>query len=80
VPHLQVKLQKLPIPVIHAGDTVILTEHTSVADAELEATALSAAGVGEALTVRLKIGGRLGAIATAPGRASILAGAWEMRP
>lgn len=60
------------LPVVHAGDYLIVSEHTRNLDAELEATALKPAGIGESLTVRLKFGGHiLSAIATAPGRASL---------
>ncbi len=61
------------IPVIRSGDAVILLEHTSVSDGRLEATALSGAAVGEAVTVRLKVGGPpLRAIAIAPRQATLL--------
>jgi hypothetical protein len=79
--HLHGYFRNQSIPVIRAGDTLILSEHTSVSDIQLEAIALSAAAIGEALTVRLKIGGRpLHAIATAADQASLPAGAWETRP
>jgi len=68
----RVNIQNVLIPVIHAGDSLILSEHTSVFDAELAAIALKAAAIGEGLTVRLKFGGRtLGAVATAPGHATV---------
>jgi hypothetical protein len=58
--------------VIHAGDSLIVSERTSVLDADLEATALREAAIGNRLTVRLKLGGRtLSVIATGPGRASL---------
>jgi hypothetical protein len=58
------------LPVIRAGDYLVVSEHTRFFDAELEASALKSAAIGESLTVRLKFGGRtLNAIATAPGRA-----------
>ena len=60
------------MPVIHAGDYLIVSEHTRVFDADLEATALKTAAIGDSLTVRLKFGGRtLSVVATAPGRASL---------
>jgi hypothetical protein len=66
--------RKLARRVIHPGDFVILSEDTPVSDARLEATALQPAATGEALTVRLKLGGRLlRAVATAPGHAMVLA-------
>jgi hypothetical protein len=78
---LHVKFPGPPIPVIRAGDALIVSEHTSVSDTQLEAIALSAAGVGEAMTIRLKIGGGpLHAIAIAPSRASLLAQPWESHP
>ena len=47
-----------PVPIIHAGDRLIVEEHTASVDACLEAVALGSATTGAALTVRLKIGGR----------------------
>ena len=68
-----------PIPVIHAGDKLILSEHTSAIDADLEAVALTSAAIGKGLTVRLKFGSRtVSAIATAPGRASFAEGRTEV--
>lgn len=65
---------ELFLPVIHAGDSVVLSEHTRILDAELEATALKVAAAGEPLTVRLKFGGHIvHAIASAPGRATLAA-------
>jgi hypothetical protein len=56
--------------VIHAGDTLVVAEHTAIADARLEAVALGPARSGAPLCVRLKLGGRiLHAIASGPGRA-----------
>jgi hypothetical protein len=64
--------ESLSLPVIHAGNYLIVSEHTRVLDAELEAIALRPAAIGEGLTVRLKFGGRTrNAIATAPGRATL---------
>jgi hypothetical protein len=45
--------------VIHPGDRVVLEEHSTVADACLEAVALSAAASGGELKARLEIGGRM---------------------
>jgi hypothetical protein len=57
-------------PVIRAGDRLIVEEHTAVADAALEARALTPAALGSALNVRLAIGGRVvRAVALGPGRA-----------
>jgi hypothetical protein len=59
-----------PVPIIHAGDRLIVEEHTASVDAYLEAVALGSATTGAALTVRLKIGGRtVRAIAQGPTRA-----------
>jgi flagella basal body P-ring formation protein FlgA len=49
----------IPVPVIGAGDRLILEEHSAVVDARLEAVALGPAAVGSALRVRLVIGGRV---------------------
>ncbi len=46
-------------PVIHAGDTVQVEEHSAVVDASLQAVALSSAIPGGMLRVRLRIGGRV---------------------
>ena len=65
-------------PVIHAGDRVVVEEHTRVARGLLDATALSSARQGARFRVRLQAGGRvLWAIAMGPGHA-ILAGADEV--
>jgi hypothetical protein len=60
----------LPLPVIHAGDRLIVEEHSDVVEARLEAVALDAAVTGSLLNVRLSIGGRVvRAVALGPGRA-----------
>lgn len=57
-------------PVIHAGDEVIVEEHTAVVDARLEARALASAPIGAEFTARLKIGGLVvRVVALAAGRA-----------
>ncbi len=57
--------------VIHAGDRLVVEEHTAIADVQLEAVALASAKAGATLAVRLKIGGRVErAVAVAPGRAA----------
>jgi hypothetical protein len=72
--------QNVPLPVIRPGDSVILSENSPVSDAQLEAIALERAATGQALTVRLKLGGHLlRAIATASGRATLLAERNEVR-
>jgi hypothetical protein len=59
-------------PVIHAGDAVIVEEHTSVVDARLEAVALGSAAVGAQFKARLRIGGKvLRVVALAAGRAEL---------
>lgn len=58
------------LPVIRAGDKLVIEEHSSVVDAQFEAVALGAAREGSLLKVRLKLGGKtLSAIALGPGRA-----------
>ncbi|MGB7266799.1 MAG: hypothetical protein WBC92_14885 [Terracidiphilus sp.] len=57
------------LPVIRAGDALIAEESTAVAEARLEAVALSEAAVGGELRVRLKIGGKVvRVVAAGPGR------------
>ncbi len=57
---------------IHAGDHLIVEEHTRLLDAVLEATSLARAREGESFRVRLSIGGRVvNAVAIAPGRAML---------
>jgi len=58
------------VPVIRAGDRVLVEAHTAVMDAELEGVATMPAAVGSEFAVRLKMGGRvLHALAVGPGRA-----------
>jgi|WetSurMetagenome_2_1015567.scaffolds.fasta_scaffold23965_3 hypothetical protein len=58
--------------VVHAGDRLIVEEHTARADATLEACALASSAQGSALNVRLKIGGKVvRAVALGPGRAAL---------
>lgn len=60
------------LPIIHAGDRLIVEEHTAVVDAVLEARALNPAAQGSTLEVRLTIGGNVvRAVALAPGRAAL---------
>ena len=60
-------------PVIHAGDKLIVEEHTAIADARLQGIALSSAFGGASLKVRLSIGGKVvRAVATGSGRAALL--------
>jgi hypothetical protein len=68
----QSPIPSLSVPVIHAGESVLLLEHTPISDATFEATALQAAALGESLNVRTRLGGRtLKATATAIGRAAV---------
>jgi len=60
------------LPIIRAGDRLIVEEHTARVDAILEARALSTAALGSALDARLAIGGRVvRAVALGPGRAAL---------
>ena len=60
------------LPVIRAGDRLIVEQHTARMDAVLEARAVNPAALGGALGVRLTIGGRvMRAVALGPGRAAI---------
>ncbi len=60
------------LPVIRAGDRLMVEEHTAVVDAVLEARALSPAALGAAFEVRLTIGGRVvRVVALGPGRAAL---------
>jgi hypothetical protein len=57
-------------PVIHAGDRILLEQHTSTLDSTFSAIALGPARAGANFDVRLAVGGKkLHAIALAPGRA-----------
>jgi hypothetical protein len=61
-----------PAALIHAGEPLIVEEHSRLLDATLEATALGPVREGGTLRVRLSIGGRVvKAVAIAPGRALI---------
>jgi hypothetical protein len=61
------------IPVIRAGDRLIVEEHTAVVDAVLEARALNPAAAGAPLDVRLTMGGNVvRVVAVGPGRAALL--------
>ena len=67
-------------PVIHAGDAVIVEEHTARVDARLEAIALGPAVKRAYFKARLKIGGRVvQVVAISPGHA-VFAPESEMRP
>jgi hypothetical protein len=68
---------RIPAParrraVIHAGDAVIVEDHTAEADARLEAVALMPAAVGEEFSARMKAGGAVvRVVALAAGRARL---------
>jgi hypothetical protein len=68
-------------PVIHAGDRLIVEEHTAVAELRLQAVALEPAAAGARLRIRLTAGGRsVAAIALAAGRVQlveIVSAGWE---
>lgn len=58
------------VPVIHAGNRLIVEESTPVVKARLEAVALNPARIGSVFKVRLAIGGKVvRAVALGPGRA-----------
>jgi hypothetical protein len=72
------KSQISSLPVIHSGDRLVVSEKTAVSEGRFDATALSAAALGEVLTARLKLGGSvLHVLATAPGQATLVAGRSE---
>jgi hypothetical protein len=76
-----VRLQTALRLLIHAGDSLIVEEHTTLVNARLEATALSSAAQGEPLKIQLKIGDRIvRAVAVERGRAEILSPTREARP
>jgi hypothetical protein len=60
------------LPIIRAGDRLIVEEHTARVDVVLEARAMNPAAPGAAFDVRLTIGGNVvRAVALAPGRAAL---------
>ncbi len=61
------------LPVIRAGDRVIVEENTPVVETRLEAVALAPALAGSVFEVRLEIGGKIvRAVALAAGRAAFV--------
>jgi hypothetical protein len=63
------------VPVIHAGDRLIVEENTRRVEVRLEAVALGQAVSGAPLNVRLAIGGNVvRTVALGPGRATFAAG------
>ena len=61
----------LVLPVIRAGDRVVVEENSARAEVRLEAVAMGPAANGSNLDVRLKIGGKVvRAVALGPGRAA----------
>jgi hypothetical protein len=69
-----------PVPVIQAGERVVVEEHTATAESYLEATAVDSGAIGSRIAVRLKIGRKvLSAVAIAPGRALLLTAPGEER-
>jgi hypothetical protein len=70
-PRLQTPSPESLVPVIRAGDPLIVEVHTAAADVRLEGVALGPARLGAALQVRLKFSGQLvRATASGPGRAT----------
>lgn len=60
------------IPVICAGQAILVEEHSEAVDARLEASALSAASKGNEFRARLKVGGKIVRVrAVGPGRAEL---------
>jgi hypothetical protein len=63
---------KKSVPAIHAGQRVMVEEHSSAVEAYLEGTALESSPVGSRLQVRLRMGGKVvRALVTAPGRVEV---------
>jgi hypothetical protein len=59
-------------PCIHAGDSVVVEEHTATAEVSVEAIAMEPAATGSLLHVRIKIGDKvLRAVALAPGKVEL---------
>lgn len=73
--HLQIPVTHSLVPVIRAGDALLLEEHTAAVDLEFEAIALGPARIGNRLRVRLELGGRMvNATATSCGHATLASG------
>jgi len=69
-----------PTSIIHAGDALIVEQHTPMAEVSLVATALGPAAVGETLRVRLKNSGRIFSVrAESSGHATLVAGQTGVR-
>jgi hypothetical protein len=65
-------LQPQPVPLIRAGDPLLVEEHTASADIRLNAIALSPAAAGKSIPARITPGGSIiQVIASAPGRAHL---------
>lgn len=61
------------MPVIHAGDALVVEEHTAILDARLEALALGTAVMGAEFKARLKVGGKVvRVLALGVGRAGLV--------
>jgi hypothetical protein len=59
-------------PCIHAGEKVVVEEHTATVDVSLQAVAMEPARMGSSLRVRLNIGGKVvRTVALAPGKAAL---------
>lgn len=62
------------VPVIHAGELLVVEENTAIASARLEAVALAPAEIGAEFAARLRMGGKVvRAVALGPGRAAFAA-------
>lgn len=63
---------KLQLPVIRAGDALIVEEHTSLLDARFDAVALGPALIGSVFRARLKLREKIvQAVASGPGHATL---------
>jgi hypothetical protein len=72
--------ERTVVPVIHAGDALVLEESTPLVEARLEARAMGPALCGGEFDARLAIGGKIvRAVALGKGRAAFVSHA-EMRP
>lgn len=65
--------------IVHAGDSVVVTERNRIVDVQLQGVALNSAATGEQLRVGLKIGhSTVTAVVVAPGRARLVTTAVEV--
>ena len=59
VPADSIAAARLPPVVIHAGERVVVEEHTGKRDIRMEGTAMGSAAAGDSIKIRLRIGGRV---------------------